>query len=248
MTIAIIGETSLHERIESMLTQFIKTNKINLKPMFFENETKFQLYVQQQTNFSFKILFLIQSSNNSAMFDFATAFKAQHPECEIIFSSKTTEFAVEGYKINLAFYLLQPFSYNEFVFALNKCLKNFMYNLKYITVNSNWQKIKIAINQIQFAEKLGRNVIIKTTNETISTRCTFKDFLKKFQNNDNFINCVKGALVNLNWVDSVESQNFLMKTGDRISIRRKDRKKIKQIYNNFLIQKNFAIHNSPNKT
>ena len=64
---------------------------------------------------------------------------------------------------------------------------------------------------------------------------TFKDFLEKTKHFPNFIHCVKGALVNLAWVDNLESQNFLMTTGERIPIRRQDRKKIKNIYTQYLI-------------
>ena len=237
MEIAIISDSSMQEHIDTMLKKFTSINMLNLNYVIFNTKIEFQNFIDQQNYFPFKIIVMIQSNKQPDLFQLASNIKRCHPKCEIIFSSKNPKFAIEGYKIDLSFYLLQPFTYEDFAFALNKCLKNFIYGLKYITVNSNWQKINIELNQIQFAEKLGHNVIIKTENKTISTRCTFAEFLKKFQDNTDFINCVKGALVNLNWVKSIEPQNFLMQSGDRISIRRQDRKKIKQIYNNFLIQK-----------
>ena len=234
MKVIIISESSFQKQLESILKNFEKINKIKFITLFINTE---KISASNIKTKDFDIAIIYHSIKNPSAFELAVKIKTNNPKCEIIFISSSIEFAVEGYKINLSYYLLQPFNYDEFSFAMQKCLKNLNIDLKCILVSSNWQKINIKIDSIQFAEKIGHNVMIHTEKQTISTRTTFTKFLENFQNSSQFVNCVRGALVNLNWVEKIESQNFLMKTGNRISIRRKDRKKIKQLYNEFLANK-----------
>ena len=99
--------------------------------------------------------------------------------------------------------------------------------------------MNLYVNEIIFAEKQGHNIIIHCQNKKLTTRTTFKDFIKIFEKNSNFVSCIKGTLVNLNWVDCIVSQNFIMKTGEKIPIRRQDRKKFKDLFFDYTINKNF---------
>lgn len=227
MTIAILGSKSTYNKISIYLKQFNQNNNLPTDHVLFENSNQLIIGLKKQywniiitLNQPMKLIYEI---------------KKESPKTKIIFISPTDEFAVEGYKADISYYLLYPINYNEFQFAINKCLNYSKKDNEYIIVNSNWQKIPIFFKDVIFAEKNGHNIIVHTTNKTISTRMTFKDFLEKTKHFPNFIHCVKGTLVNLAWVDNLESQNFLMTTGERIPIRRQDRKKIKNIYTQYLI-------------
>ncbi len=231
MDIAIIADINFQKQLNQMLELFEKFNNIVFKKRYFNDEKSFLSYDDRNL---FKIILIYNYDGNLSMFHFATTIRQKNSSCNIIFCSNSSKFAVEGYKINLTYYLIIPFNYDDFSFAINKCLEKYIKTNKYIVINSGWQKIPIKINDIQFAEKIDHNVVIHTEKKTFSTRITFSDFLKKLEEHPQFVYCVRGALVNFYWVDSIENQNFLMKNGNRISIRRKDRKKIKQLYNNFV--------------
>lgn len=231
MTVIIISEISFQNQLESFFKNFEKKHKLNFKKMFFSNDKSF---LSQQKNLNFDLLFLLHSVKNIFLFNIAEKIKEEKPSCKVIFSSPSSEFAVMGYRIGLDFFLIHPFTYEDFDFAMNKILKNHKKQKEYIFIKSGWQKIPIEISKIQFVEKIDHNVIIHTQEKNFSTRSTLTKFINNFKNMNNFVHCVRGAIVNLAWVQNLESQNFLMKTGERISIRRNDRKKIKQIYNNFL--------------
>lgn len=245
MEIAIVAESSFQNQLDIFFKNFEKKNKIEFKKFFFNSDKNF---LNNQKKLKFNLVFLVHSNKNPTIFNLAARIKENNQKCEIIFASYSSEFAVLGYKIGLSYYLLNPFSYEEFDFALKKILKNTSNSNKksaYILINSGWQKIPIETSKIQFAEKIGHNVVIHTQEKTFSTRSTLTEFINNFKNMPNFIHCVRGAIVNLTWVKKLEPQNFLMKTGERISIRRKDRKKIKQIYSEFLIYNKNENENQP---
>lgn len=227
MPVAILGSKSTYNKISIYLKQIYQNNSSLKDHIFFENFN--QLISELKKQYWSIVITLNQPMK------LIYEIKKESPKTKIIFISSTDKFAVEGYKANISYYLLYPINYDEFQLAINKCTICAQEDNEYIIVNSNWQKIPIFLKDVMFAEKNGHNIIIHTKNKTISTRMTFKDFFEKTKHFPNFINCVKGALVNLSWVDNLEPQNFLMTTGERIPIRRQDRKKIKKIYTQYLI-------------
>lgn len=227
MSIAILGQKSIYSTIATHLMKFYTANNLQPDHVFFENASQF--FTEQANQYWTIVITLNQPMS------LIYKIKKQSPKTKIIFIFPTDKFAIEGYKADVSYYLLLPVKFEEFQLAINKCLNCSNKNNEYMIVNSNWQKTPIFFKDILFAEKNGHNITIHTKNKIISTRMTFKDFMEKTKNFPNFINCVRGALVNLSWVDNLESQNFLMSTGERIPIRRQDRKKIKQIYAQYLI-------------
>lgn len=235
INIAIVVEANLQQQIKLFFENFEKKHKTKFKKNFFSFSSNNMSFLEQQKDLNFNLIFILNLNRNPHAFDLAKKIKENNPNCEIVFASSSAEFAVSGYKIGLSSYLIYPFSDEDFNFAIEKVLKTCKKQTKYILINSNWQKISIEISKIQFIEKIGHNVVIHTSEKIFSTRSTLTSFIKNFKNIPNFVHCVRGAIVNLAWVDSIEPQNFLMKTGERISIRRQDRKKMKQIYGEFLI-------------
>ena len=229
MAVVITGKKSNSEEIFKHLKQFYLLNQLPEDYVFFDDVNMFFLNLKK---FFYNISIILNSD-----IDLAYRVRKTSPKTKIIFISSTDMFAVEGYKADISCYLLQPVNFEDFEFAMKKCLGCFNKKSEYIEVSSNWQKLPVFFKDILFAEKNGHNIVIHTKKETISTRMTFRDFVAKTKNFPHFINCVRGALVNLDWVSKMETQNFLMASGERIPIRRQDRKKFRQIYAQYLIER-----------
>lgn len=229
MAVVITGKKSNSEEIFEHLKRFYLLNQLPEDYVFFDDVNAFFSSLKK---FFYDISIILDSD-----IDLAYRVKETSPKTKIIFISSTAKFAVEGYKADISCYLLRPVNFGNFEFAMKKCLGWFNKKSEYIVVSSNWQKIPVFFKDILFAEKNGHNIIIHTKKETISTRMTFRDFVAKTKNFKYFVNCVRGALVNLDWVSKMETQNFLMASGERIPIRRQDRKKLRQIYAQYLIER-----------
>ena len=227
MPAILIGEKSNCDLILGHLRKFYASNQLAEDCCVCDDVNAFFLNLKEV----FYDISIILNRN----IDIAYKVKEISPKTKIIFISSTDEFAIEGYKAGVSHYLLQPVNFQDFEFAMKKCLNCFDKKGEYIIVSSNWQKIPVFFEDILFAEKNGHNIIIHTKKEIISTRMTFREFMIQTRNFPYFINCVRGALVNLAWVSKMETQNFLMASGERIPIRRQDRKKFRKIYSQYLI-------------
>lgn len=223
MELCFFGDKEKFKEIESKIKIFMNKSKMKFNITFHENVDIFFADISKK---NIDIIFLLHSKEFEEILDLTTNIKKINKNYKIIFCSETEKFALKGYKVGINYYILFPVEYSEIEFIFKKIInKN-----ETIIIKSNWQKISIFIDNIQFAEKQGHNVIIHTTNETFSTRTTFRSFAENFKNKNNFINCIKGTIVNLNWVLKIASQNFVMKNGQKIPIRRKDRAKIKELF------------------
>ena len=232
MNLAVFGEKFEFLTLKESIDQFNFKNKTNMNLNYYEN---LNLLLQEILNKEINAVFLMHSKNFPDIINLSLKIKDNNPKCEVVFCSETEKFAVKGYKLKISYYLLLPIKEEELFFILNEFSKS----SEIITIKTNWQKVLVYVNEIIFAEKQGHNVIIHCPNKTLTTRITFKDFMKFFKNKPDFISCIRGTIVNLNWVDCIISQNFIMKTGEKIPIRRQDRKKIKELLFNFNINKNY---------
>ncbi len=230
MNLFFYGDKKKFLSMERQIKIFEKKNKRKLNIAFYD---KLNIFLTDISNKNIDIVFLLHSKEFKDILNLAIKIKKINKKHKVIFCSETDKYALKGYKMELFYYVLFPIEYSEIEYIFNK----FLDKKESIIVKSNWQKISISVNEIHFAEKQGHNVIIHTSNEIISTRTTFKEFAEKFKNKENFINCIRGTIVNLDWVSKIVSQNFIMENGQKIPIRRKDRTKIKYLFFKYSLQK-----------
>lgn len=223
MNLFFYGDKQKFIEIEKQIKIFKKTNKKKFDINFYD---KLNIFLTDISNKNVDIIFLLHSRKFEDILDLTVDIKKINKKYKVIFCSKSDKYALKGYKMELFYYILFPIKYSELDYIFSK----FLNKRESIIIKSNWQKISIPISEIHFAEKQGHNVIIHTSNEIISTRTTFKEFAENFKNKENFVNCIRGTIVNLDWVLKIVSQNFVMKNGQKIPIRRKDRTKIKDLF------------------
>ncbi len=230
MEFAVVGEKSEFVEFKNLLHFYNKSNETFLSAVFYEQYDKFLF---ELTDKKFKLCFLVHSLNHNKISDLSIKIKQIVKNCKIVFCSESEKFAVIGYKLGFSHYVLLPLEYEEFEYVIKKFLKI----EENIIIKQNWQKILIPIHEIMFAEKQGHNIIVHTPKKNYSTRTTFEKFASKLEKQKNFINCIRGTLVNLCWVSEIKGQNFIMKNNDNIPIRRQDRKKIKKMFFEFQLNK-----------
>ena len=108
---------------------------------------------------------------------------------KVIVTTAYQEYALEGYELNVADYLLKPFGFERFLKAINKAFDN-SFSQKMITsesnntssrifVQSNKKHIQLEVDSILYIEATGNYTRIVTTSETIIIREKFSTFLKQ---------------------------------------------------------------------
>lgn len=115
---------------------------------------------------------------------------------KVIVTTAYSEFALEGYELNIVDYLLKPFSFERFLSAINKVTSSKTSTLKkennanlkpeekYIFLKQNNSHIQVDLDTILFIEASGNYTKIITSDNTISIREKISDTIQLLSDND----------------------------------------------------------------
>ncbi len=101
-------------------------------------------------------------------------------DCQVIITTAYSEYALKGYELNIADYLLKPFSFERFLQAVNKIQSNkTVYSneldANFIFIKTENRLEKINIDEILFIEGMRDYRRIHTTNKRIMTLQNFTE-------------------------------------------------------------------------
>ncbi len=140
---------------------------------------------------------------------------------KIIFTTAFDKYALEGYKVNAIGYLLKPFSYIEFLEAVEKAQKLSLSNTNlsttetpqqpnYMFVKSDYKQLKINFDDIIYIEGLKDYVKIYLTSQTspILTLLSLKKLTEELPT-DRFMRVHRSFIVALDKVKEVERHQII---------------------------------------
>jgi len=138
---------------------------------------------------------------------------------DVIITTAYAEYAVEGFELAVADYLLKPFSLERFLQAVLKVQQKDK-NPQFFSqpdehkkstglfVKSDKKMIKVAFDDINYIEAYG-NYIKIYANERILTSNTLTDFLKKLP--DQFLRIHKSYVINFNRLQLIDGNQIILR-------------------------------------
>jgi len=151
----------------------------------------------------------------------------------IILTTTSTDHGLDGYSVQALQYLVKPVGYPEVENILNKCMSLFADAMRYIEVLANRLTARILLKDILYIEVYKNTCLIHTGAETIKSYCPLEEIEKQLDGNT-FLRTHRSYIVNMRHVDDVAENDFVLKCGDRVPIRRNSGSALKQAYRNYL--------------
>lgn len=145
--------------------------------------------------------------------------KALDEKPEVIFTTAFDRYAVEGFELDAADYLLKPISFERFVKSVDRVYNQMMLERtkpslpagsasgKFIFVKTENRLQKVAFSEILFIEGQGDYLKIVTTTARIMTLQNFRKFEEALPP-DNFIRVHKSYMVALNKIESISKNRI----------------------------------------
>jgi DNA-binding LytR/AlgR family response regulator len=133
----------------------------------------------------------------------------------VIFTTAFAKYAIEGFKLDVADYLLKPFTYEEFLTSVHKAERMIrstakpadavLSNNEFLYLKSNYKIKRLKFNDIQYIEGLNDYVKIYTTSsdEPIQSQITLKALEAKLAAGQ-FMRIHRSFIVNLQMVDTID--------------------------------------------
>lgn len=138
---------------------------------------------------------------------------------KVIVTTAYSEFAIEGYELNILDYLLKPFSFERFLKAINKVTNPIETHAKEIGKTDQTEKriflradkkyIQVIVNDILFIEAAGNYTKVVTKNEAITVRQKISDLIHLLSSED-ILQVHKSFAVATTYIRSIEGNRILI--------------------------------------
>ncbi|WP_299252707.1 LytTR family DNA-binding domain-containing protein [uncultured Aquimarina sp.] len=189
---------------------------------------------------AFEVMTFLQENNVDLLFldinmpklSGISLLKTMQQKPQVIITTAYPEYAVEGFELSVADYLLKPFSLERFIQAVIKVQQRLNNNtnnvivekedtIKSIYVKSDKKIIKLDLDSINYVEAYG-NYIKIYTDQMILTPTTLSDFAEKLSND--FIRIHKSFIVNFNKLKLIDGNQMVLKNDSKLPISKSYRK------------------------
>jgi DNA-binding LytR/AlgR family response regulator len=161
------------------------------------------------------IIFLDLNMPKLKGFEFLKTLKSPP---KVIVTTAYSEFALEGYELNIVDYLLKPFSFERFLKAVNKVigsnhsktqeiLQDNKSTTNQIFLRQNKSYSQVNINSILFIEASGNYTKVITTNDTITVREKISDMLESLPS-EAFMQVHKSFAIAKTHIESIEGNRI----------------------------------------
>lgn len=124
----------------------------------------------------------------------------------IVFLTHLAGFAINGYEVGALDFMVKPINYKVFSIKIKRIMERIKKEQsKCVLISVNTSTRKIAVAEICYAEIVNHRLHIHIPNEEFVVNKTLTDFEKEI-NDESFVRCNSGILVNLKYVSELDSK------------------------------------------
>ncbi len=236
MRIAIVDDLAseralLRDRLERQLS------RRNVQADLFEYQSG-EDFLAAEKEQRFTVVFLDIYMAGANGIETAKELRKLDTDCLLVFTTTSTDHALEGFQVRAMHYLVKPFTEEDIDRLTDELLSRVPKPDKYMDLKVNRSDIRLCYQNIIYAEHFSHMIYIHTTaKKTLATRQPFKTFTEPLKNDPRFFVCGRGVIVNLEHAADFEEASFVMDEGSRVFVSQELLKSARQTFMEFLLQR-----------
>lgn len=166
--------------------------------------------------------------------ELAEQIRKKDKHSPIVFITSSAEYAIDGYSVNAAGYILKPPNAAQFSAQLNRLFQDGKLTYEQtIPVVCDRVEIRLAVKNIVYAESLLHRILVHLSKgESLCLYQKLDNLEKSLRPYPQFQRCHKSYLVNLDFAGNIDKTSFTMTTGAIIPISRNSYAQSKLAYYN----------------
>lgn len=165
--------------------------------------------------------------------DAAKALRASGDECAIVFTTNSRDFAIEGYTVKAAGYLLKPYNDEALTRVLNSIISEKEEPFVLLPIGS--EPTKVYLSHLRWCSTQSHCVVLDIAGqEPVRLRMSFAALEALLAPYKQFLCCYRGCLVNLDHVKALTNTDFILFDGQLIPVRQRELTAIRRQYNDYL--------------
>ncbi len=182
----------------------------------------------------FDLVFLDIYMGNENGVDTSKALRRFDTDCLIVFTTTSTDHALDGFRVRAFHYLVKPYTDADLAALFDEIVKRLPEADRYIEVDTPGGTVRLRLREILYAEHYQHQIYIhKADGRETVTRRTFREFTASLTDGRFFL-CSRGVLVNLEHAEDFDGTGFILKNGEKIPVSRDLAKAARQAFGDFL--------------
>lgn len=235
MRIAIVDDIASERQVlRARLEQQLQRRAMHAQITEYSGGETFLADAQEEP---FELVFLDIYMEGISGVETAKRLRARDKNCKIIFTTSSTDHALDGFQVRALHYLVKPYSESEIDTLVEEIAGLQKVPDKYIEVKTTSGLIRLRYREILYAENYQHRIYIRTVDgkETVA-RQTFTELLDSLQD-ERFFQCSRGMIVNLEHVEDFDGTFFSMRDGKHISVNRNMVRTARTAFADFLFKR-----------
>lgn len=235
MRIAIVDDiASEREKLENKLR--LQLARLSPDAEIFEYESG-EAFLDAAGSEPFSMVFLDIYMDGINGVETARRLRAFDRDCILVFTTTSTDFALEAFQVRALQYLVKPYTDRELEEIFREVADRLPDSEPYLDLHSTDGPVKLRLSEIQYAEHFQHQIYIHSTKgRTTVVRQTFREFTKSLGDSRFFL-CSRGVIVNLEYAEEFDGRDFVLANGVRIPVSRGLAKDARLAFSDFLFKK-----------
>lgn len=236
MRIAIVDDMAeerklLRARVEKQLARRAVPAK------FFEYESGEDFLAAAEKE-HFTVVFLDIYMGGITGTEAAARLRTFDTDCLLIFTTTSTDHAVEGFRVRAMHYLVKPYEEEEISDLIGEILHRIPTPDLYMDIKVSGSDVRLRFRDIVYAEHYSHMIHIHTANKKVLvTRQSFSDFTAPLKEDERFFLCGRGVIVNLEHAADFDGSAFVMDDGNTVFVSKDLLKSARQTFMDFLFKR-----------
>lgn len=187
-------------------------------------------FLENWTANAYDLVFLDIMMPGMTGIEVARKIRETDSSCLIIFISASTEFALQGFEVRAFDYLVKPLTEEKLEHTMSLCHDQLVKHIRYIEIKVSRNIVKLPLQDIIFTDYYNHYIQIHTPSGVIRSYQQFDTFAPLLLCYPQFLCCYRNCIVNMDLIDAIDKEDFIMNTGERVPIMKGNRRKIHQEY------------------
>ena len=181
---------------------------------------------------AFDLIFLDIYLPGISGMDAARKIREQDMGCQFVFITVSPDFALNGFQVGARGYVTKPIDPKELETALQSCHETFERMGRVIAVPQLGETIELLLSKVEYIEVYDNHSLFHMHGCVVETRLPLDEIEEKL-GGEPFLRCHRSYIVNMNDVQSIRADDFLMKCGAVVPIRKNGRKEVRLAFTRF---------------
>ena len=236
MRIAIVDDIAAERNLlHTRLNYKLKQRSIQADVLEYESGEAFLADAEQHP---YTLVFLDIYMDGMSGMEAAKALRKLDTDCLLIFTTTSTDHALEGFQVRAMHYLVKPYTEQDLTALIDEILSRIPQPDNYLTVKVSGSDIQLPFKEMLYAEHFSHMIHVHTTeNRVLTTRMSFGQFTAPLKEDDRFFLCSRGIVINMEHAVDFDGTAFLLDNGSSIPVSRDLIKTARQTFMNFLFQR-----------